>query len=193
MKFVQAVAPIIATYYKMDLEGAEEFVAGMIYGLIQKDDLPEIQKCLKNGETLEVEITNAISDFSKGDIQDMIKAVQEFGQIVEELPKDLDECKAIDGDIQKIENWAKIFTNPVALVSTLTKNLLANWKDVQADIAKATADYNNSDYYNAGEDVADTVVLAVGPISRAEEVDADIDWELLNAHLAENMNKMFLW
>lgn len=165
----------------------------MIYGLIQKDDLPEIQKCLKNGETLEVEITNAISDFSKGDIQDMIKAVQEFGQIVKELPEDLDECKAIDDDLEKIENWAKIFTNPVALVSTLTKNLLANWKDVQADITKATADYNNSDYYNAGEDVADTIVLAVGPISRAEEIDADIDWELLNAHLAENMNKMFLW
>ena len=193
MKFVQAVAPIIASWYSMDIEGAEQFVAGMIYGLIQKDDLPEIEKCLKNGETLEMEITNAISDFSKGDIQDMIKAVQELGQIVKELPQDLDDCKSMDDDIKKIENWAKIFENPVTLVSTLTKNLLANWKDVSADISKATADYNAAKYYDAGEDVADTIVLAVGPISRAEDIDADIDWELLNAHLAENMNKLYLW
>ena len=25
------------------------------------------------------------------------------------------------------------------------------------------------------------------------DIDADIDWELLNAHLAENMNKLYLW
>ena len=193
MKFVQAVAPIIATWYQMDIEGAEEFVGGLIYGLIQKDDLPEIQKCLKNGETLEVEITNAISDFSKGDIQDVIKAVQELGQIVKELPQDLDDCKAIDDDIAKIEAWGQIFLNPVALVQTLTKNLLANWKDVSADISKTNADYAAEKYYDAGEDVADTLVLAVGPISRAEEIDAEIDWDLLNSHLAENMNNLFVF
>ena len=191
--YATALAPILANYYNMDLAGVEQFVAGVIYGLIQKDDLPEIQKCLKNGETLEVEITNAISDFSKGDLQDMIKAVQELGQIVQELPRDLDDCKSIQGDIEKIENWAKIFTNPVALVMTLTKNLLANWKDVQADVSKVTTDWNNEDYYNAGEDVADTVILAVGPIDGSDDVDADIDWELLQSHLAENMNKLFLW
>ena len=95
MKFVQAAAGIIGTYYKMDIEGAEEFVAGVMYGLIQKDDLPEIQKCLSNAEVLEVEITGALSDFSKGDISDMIKAVQEFGVIIGELPQDLAECKDI--------------------------------------------------------------------------------------------------
>ena len=193
MKFVQAVAPIIASWYNMDIEGAEEFVGGLIYGLIQKDDLPEIQKCLKNAETLEMEITNALSDFSKGDIEDMIKAVQEFGQIVKELPDDLNDCKNIEDDIAKIEAWGEIFLNPVALVQTLTKNLLANWKQVSADITKVTTDYNAAKYYDAGEDVADTLVLAVGPISRAEDIDADIDWELLQAHLPENMNNLFLF
>ena len=193
MRFVQAAASIIATNYSMDIEGAEEFVAGVMYGLIQKDDLPEIQKCLTNGEKLEVEITNALSDFSKGDIQDMIKAVQEFGMIIQELPQDLQDCENIEDDVKKIETWAAIFANPVTLVTTLTKNLLANWKEVSAEITKTTSDYNAAKYYDAGEDVADVVVLAVGPISAAEQADAEIDWELLNAHLAENMTKMFLW
>ena len=193
MKFVQATAAIIGTYYQMNIEGAEEFVAGVMYGLIQKDDLPEIQKCLANAEILEVEITGALSDFSKGDISDMIKAVQEFGVIIGQLPEDLNECKNIQDDITKIETWAKIFANPVALVETMTKNLLANWKIVSADISKVTADYNNAEYYLAGQDVADVVVLAVGPISEAENIDSAIDWELLQSHLAENMNKLYLW
>ena len=193
MRFVQAAASIIATYYQMDIEGAEEFVAGIMYGLIEKDDLPEIQKCLTNAETLEVEITNALSDFSKGDIQDMIKAVQEFGVIIGQLPEDLSECEAIGDDVAKIEAWAKVFANPVTLVETLTKNLLANWKEVSAEISKTTSDYDAAKYFDAGEDVADVVVLAVGPISAAEDIDADIDWELLQSHLAENMNKLFLW
>ena len=112
MRFVQAAASIIATYYQMDIQGAEEFIGGIIYGLIQKDDLPEIKTCLDNAENLEVEITNALSDFSKGDLQDMIKAVQEFGQIIQELPTDLENCKDIQGDIQKIETWAAIFAHP---------------------------------------------------------------------------------
>ena len=193
MKFVQAAASIIATNYSMDISGAEQFVAGVMYGLIQKDDLPEIQKCLKNGEKLEVEITNALSDFSKGDIESMIKAVQEFGMIIEELPQDLQDCEAIEDDVKKIENWAKIFANPVTLVTTLTKNLLANWKEVSSEVSQVSTDYAAEKYYNAGEDVADVVVLAVGPISAAEQADQDIDWEFLQAHLAENMNKMYLW
>ena len=193
MRFVQAAVGIIATYYKMDIEGAEEFIAGIMNGLIQKDDLPEIQKCLANTEVLEVEITNALADFSKGDIQAVIKAVQEFGVIIGQLPGDLAECKNISDDLVKVKTWAKIFAHPVSLVEVMTKNLLANWKDVSADITKTTSDYNSAKYFSAGEDIADVVVLAVGPISRAEDIDADIDWELLQSHLAENMNKLYLW
>ena len=64
---VHAAATIIATKYEIDADGIEKFVSGMIFGLIQKDDLPEIQKCLANAESLEQEVTNAISDLSKGD------------------------------------------------------------------------------------------------------------------------------
>jgi hypothetical protein len=128
MKFVQATAAIISTQYGINVEQTEEFVAGMIYGLIEKDDLPEIQKCMTNADTLEAEITEAFADFSKGDFQDILKAVQEVGEIVKEVPADLADCEGMDADLAKLEAWAAIFTNPAKLVSTLTKNLLANWK-----------------------------------------------------------------
>ena len=89
MNIAKALTFIPATRYDIGIEGVEQFVAGLIYGMVGRDDLPEIEKCLQNGATLEQEITNAISDFSKGDLQDVIKGVEEVGHIITELPQDL--------------------------------------------------------------------------------------------------------
>ena len=173
---------IVATKYGMDVAGVEEFIAGLIFGMINKDDLPEIQKCLQNAETLEQEITNAISDFSKGDLQDIIKGVEEVGHIIQELPQDLADCQDMQSDIQRIENWAKIFSHPTQLVATLTKNLLANWSQVFADVQKTETDWNAADYYDAGDDIADILVLSLGKPTQAPQYE-DIDWDLLKEHL----------
>ena len=191
MKFVQATAAIISTQYGINVEQTEEFVAGMIYGLIEKDDLPEIQKCMKNADTLELEITEAFADFSKGDFQDILKAVQEVGEIVKEVPADLADCEGMDADLAKIEAWAAIFTNPAKLVSTLTKNLLANWKQVSADITTTNSDWGNAKYYSAGQDVADVIILSVGPISEGEEITGEIDYDLAMQNMSQTMFSLF--
>ena len=187
MRFVQQAAAILATNYSMNIEGTEEFVAGLLYGMVQKDDLPEIQKCLTNAESLEAEITNAVSDLSKGDFQDVLKAVQEIGQIIKEVPQDLDECKDIDSDVKKVEAWAAVFANPVTLTKQLTKNLLANWKKVSADITTTETDWNAKKFYEAGEDVADILILSVGPISESQNEQEEIDWALLQDHLTSTL------
>ena len=181
-----ALAAIIATNYNMDIAGVEDFVAGLIFGLIAKDDLPEIQKCLANGELLEQEITNAISDISKGDLSDIIKAVEEIGHIITELPQDLADCQGMSDDIAKIENWAKIFSHPTTLVATLTKNLLANWSAVFADVSKTEADWTAEDFYNAGDDIADILVLSLGKPTQTEQMES-IDWDFLKM----NLNPLF--
>ena len=102
MRPATAIAGIIATKYQMNVAGVEDFVAGLFTGLIHKNDLPLIQACLKNTGALEAEITNALSDISKGDIPDILKGVLEMGQIIRELPNDLSDCKDIADDIKKI-------------------------------------------------------------------------------------------
>ena len=159
----------------MNIEGAEELVAGLMYGLINKDDLPEIQKCLKNAEALEVEFTGAIADLEKGDLEDIIKAAQEIGQIIKELPADLQDCQDMQGDITKITVWAKQFANPATLVQTLFENISANIGPVHADIDALTADSAAAKYYNVGEDIADITILALGQISKAKEQEPFAD------------------
>ena len=172
MRFVQAVAAYLGTQYNMNIEGAEEMVAGLIYGLINKDDLPELKACMLNAESLEVELTGVIADLEKGTLEDIIKAAQEIGQIIKEIPTDLAGCKDISADVTKIENWGKQFANPVTLAETLTKNIIAHWGSVQADISTLTTDYSSAKYYSAGEDIADVTVLALGKISEAREQEA---------------------
>ena len=43
MKVLSTIAlAVVSDYYAISIEQAEEFIAGMLYGLIQKDDLKYI-------------------------------------------------------------------------------------------------------------------------------------------------------
>ena len=165
MKIASALVGLYSTQYRINVEGVEEFVAGLIEGLIQKDDLPEIKKCLQNEQTLETEIETAIADIEKKDFKDIIAGIQEIGTIVQQIPGDLSDCKDIQGDLDKIEAWAKIFTEPSKLLPILEQNVLKNIKTIMTDVTKTDTDWKAAHYQSAGEDVADILIESVGPIS----------------------------
>ena len=47
----------------------------MIFGLIQKDDLPLIQTCLTDAQTIDQEVNEVVTDFAKGDLSDIVDGV----------------------------------------------------------------------------------------------------------------------
>ena len=71
---------------QMSINDVEQFIAGLIFGLIQEDDLSKIQQCLTNADTLEKEIVEAFDDFSKGDINSIMSGIEVVGEILEQLP-----------------------------------------------------------------------------------------------------------
>ena len=77
-------------------------------------------------------------------------------------------CKNIQGDLKKIEVWAQIFKHPKALVSAITKNMLAHYTQVFGDISKVSTDWTAASYYQAGDDVADILTLTIGTVSMAD-------------------------
>ena len=155
--------------FAISLQDAEEFLGGLIYGLIQKDDLKDIETCLQDATTVEQEINDAIADFMKGDIQSIIQGVELVGKLIQELPTDLQDCQAIQGDLTRIENWASIFSDPSKLVETVTTNLIKNFSKITADITKTSTDIAGAQYYNAGEDIADVMVLTLGAVPEKVE------------------------
>ena len=171
----------IAANYALSGAGMEQFLAGFLYNFIEKDNLPEIQKCLVNGERVEKDIMKAVSEFSKGDLQDLIAAATDLAHLVGELPEDLKDCKTMQADVSKIEAWGKAEITPAGL-AMIAKNVLANWKGMQSDVAKLNTDWNAAKFYQAGLDTSDGFMLALGSIKYAER-DQNIDWDLLNDHL----------
>ena len=169
MRVLTAIALAIGSQKAGDVEMVEEFVAGLIYGLIKKDDLTEIEQCLTDAGSLQDEIVTAIHDFEKKDLKDIIAGVEEIGKVITELPADLADCKDMQGDITRIEAWAKIFENPKELVKTVSENFLKNYKDIFADVSKISTDWTAKDYYDAGDDIADILVLTVGAVKIPEQ------------------------
>ena len=141
-----------------------DFMDGLVFGLLQKEDLPEIQSCLQHAPDIAKQITSAVEDFEKKDMADIIKGISEIGAIIQNLPEDFKDCEAMDGDIKRIEKWGKIFENPTQLIMTLTQNVVAHFSGISGDISKISTDFSSAQYKSAGEDIADIMVLSIGPV-----------------------------
>merc|ERR1719465_85137 len=105
-----------------------DFIDGLIFGLLQKEDLPEIQACIQH------------------------------------LPNDFKDCDSMQGDLKRIEKWGEVFKNPVALIQLLTTNVIKNFANITKDISSIPTDFNNHQFKNAGEDIADIMVQSIGPV-----------------------------
>ena len=160
-----AAAAISDQYYAISIQQAEELLGGLIYGLIQKDDLKQIETCLTDADKVEAEINEAVTDIMKGDVQDIIAGISVIGQLLSELPVDLQDCQDIQGDVTRITNWIDaLVADPVKLATMIATNVISNFTGITADISTTSSDIAKADYYSAGTDISDIVVLTLGAV-----------------------------
>ena len=168
-KVLAAAAALISNYAAFTPADVEQFLGGFVFGLIQKDDLTQIEKCLNDASGLETEIEQAFGDFAKGDITDIIAGITLVGKILQELPTDLGDCQGMQGDIDRIEKWAAIFSDPSALVKVVTTNVIKNFSAISKEITQTMSDVGSGNMYNSGEDIADIMVLTLGAVPAGPE------------------------
>ena len=176
MKVFSTIAVLAASEYAITIDQAEQFIGGLIYGLIQKDDLKEIETCLTDADQVEKEVNDAITDFMKGDIADIMAGVELVGKIIQEIPTDLGDCQGMQADIDRIEKWAQIFNDPTKLVTTLATNVIQHFPAITADITKTSQDISGDDMWDAGIDVADILIQALGPVPAEPETLELTQW-----------------
>ena len=80
MKTTQVLA--IAALSSMSFVQVEEFLGGLIKGLIQKDDLPEIKACMKDEKVLNIEIVNAVGDLEQRNLAGLVGGIIMLGDII---------------------------------------------------------------------------------------------------------------
>ena len=157
----------------LPIKDVEHFVAGLIFGLVNHNDFPYIETCLQDARTLDEEITEALADFAKKDIYSILDGIKLIGKALTELPQDLGQCKEMQADLKKIESWATIFKHPLALARALSSNVWQHLPEIYTDVNTLITDLGTHDMSDAGQEVAEILVLALGPVAE-KDVEATL-------------------
>jgi len=110
------------------------------------------------------EIETGIADIKKGGWDNDTQAALQFGLAALQIPQSLSTCEGMDSDIAAIESWATIFTDPAKLSKTLAKHYAFHKAEIQTDITTLETDWDAQSYFQAGDDLAALMTVAVGPI-----------------------------
>ena len=155
-------AAVIAATANADAMAVPDWIAGFMYGMTGDNNLTEIEACYQGGSQILTDSKLAFTDFEAGQY---FAGIQEAGVVWNEVGSSMTTCEGMDEDIAAIEAWAKIFTQPAELSKTVAKNWVFHGRKIKKDIASEEADWSAGKYFQAGQDTADALVLAVGPIA----------------------------
>lgn len=138
-----------------------KFTEGFIYEFVVGNQLTELEACYTGAEKDLSDIEKAVSDFKN---KEYIRGIMKLKAFASELPTELATCKMSVNDLKAIEEWAKIFEEPKKLVEEITKHLILHEKKIKGDIKLLETDWSAGEYFDAGEEAADIVRIAVGPV-----------------------------
>lgn len=171
MSFVKALST--ALLLTANITDVENFLNGLFTGLVQDDNLSHIQTCLKDVKDVKAEMTEAVTDFEKKDIADIIAGAQVVYKLLQGINVDIADCKGMEVDAARIQKWSEIFKDPQQLVQTIFGNAMANMSGLKADIERLPIDVQGDDYKDLGMDVADIMTKTLGPVPDA---DPSAEW-----------------
>jgi hypothetical protein len=98
----------LATPHRLEMPvlAAPKWAAGLLFGLVDENQLAEIETCAKDGHLMIPAIEAAIKDLVSGDY---VKGVEDILALVHDVKTLLSDCHNMDDNIAAIEAWASIF------------------------------------------------------------------------------------
>ena len=154
--------------YMFEIMSIPEFIGGFVFALLGESNLPEIDACY-NGVTPLVSIMeNFVTQLLSFEILQAIGSLESF---IYHFQLDFLPCTAMSDDFVAIENYFAQLANITELIPTITRNVLFHMNKIEADWADEQTSWASGDYFKAGEDIGDIVILVLGPI---EEQTADL-------------------
>ena len=151
-----------ADILKFGVTDVPKFVAGMVMGIIHKNDMSEIEKCFAGSTDLTNAIIQAVKDFSSGGMTGILAGLKDIGVIVMLMPDAFSHCTNISDDLTKLKKWAAIFTHPADLASTIAKNLLFHFSEITKAVSAGVKDFKAQQYFDSGNDFGTALTLAIG-------------------------------
>jgi hypothetical protein len=79
------------------------------------------------------------------------------------LPMYVKDCHSIHDDMVEFEAWAKIFLDPASAKVTIKANAKAHLATLTFDLAKVKRELGKDEYFQAGVDLGNMVVILTTP------------------------------
>ena len=136
--------------------------AGLMDGILHKDNLDYLLGCMSGTQNLVVDIENAVEHFQKGGAIGIGEGIMDIGQFLKDLPPTCYNCGGIPEDFAKLGDFFAIFGNPSLLASRISYNLLWYYTEINTDIQAALANWNKADYFGFGDKLGEALALAIG-------------------------------
>jgi len=155
--------------YQFEIKSIPDFAGGFMFALLGESDLPEIDACY-NGVTplvsiMEDFITNLL-DFN------ILAAIEALESFIFHFQLDFQPCTMMSDDMAAVSAYFAQLKDPLSLIPIITKNYLLHQRKISADWADEQLSWSTGDYFQAGEDVGDILVLALGKIEESEAFNA---------------------
>jgi len=145
-------------------EVAAELIAGVIYGVTEKNDLEQIDTCLGDADEFVSDILLGIHMLEKMDFVDLINGFSLLAATVGEIPHYLYDCSQIGDDLADFERWLTVFEHPKELEPVIEANIKRHLGALTLDLAKVKKDISNGEWFAAGEQLGIMLVIVVGPV-----------------------------
>ena len=158
----------------MELKNVVVFGWGFAKEFAVENNLSEVVACVNDAGSLETEVDEIIADIKKMEPVSIFDAAKKIVSLLKELPSELQTCKDMKTDFDKIDHWLlNVISHPQAVVSHVIKNI----GDITKSIPKMIDDLNLDDAKHAGKDLAHIVVDIFGNVDTkfSEEVDFKLE------------------
>jgi hypothetical protein len=142
-----------------------QFLAGFFYEMTNENHLEEIEACAQGTEILGKEIETSIAELKTGGLDADLQAVLNFGLVALQVPNALQTCMNTKDDMAALKEWASIFSDTEKLIKKVSKSSALHHHEFQDDVSVLKQDAVAGLWFTTGEDVADLLTLALGPIT----------------------------
>ena len=162
---------VIKGTFKVTRREAELFMIGLISGILQKDDLTILEKCVRASNNVMDDVSGIVDEMSEGvNITNITKAIQMIGDLSQTVPDELQRCPELSSDAQRIKSWGAVFDYSwYTVFSKVWKKVLSNIGSILSDMGIMISNMIKGQWEQAGLDFADILNLSLGILPPATE------------------------
>lgn len=125
---------------------------GVILGALSAE-MPNLEHCIQDGESLINDIKTATADFKTKNVKKITEGLKVVGHALTTVKTAVSDCKGVEGDFEKLEAMAAIFSNPQSVVIHIGKDLVVHGHDIFKEVKRAISAYDSHDFKNFGYNI----------------------------------------